>query len=236
MVTMRVLVTIGATATIALGVTLGGLSGLAEVPKATLIPAFVGGVRKDALLKDPQTIIAISSRCYEAASHAQDAPAASARCIDNELKRNGAGAQAIAFARYAPVPAVIEHFTSYRDAAAVYAVMRWADGASGWCLIGVSGEAVGMWEPTGAEHDPKFVAFVQAHPNAILWMPVDKADAPSVVELEQGNERFVFPFTIKPCHACAVMGHGLIGFEFDRAGRYHGAELLSIASATAAAQ
>jgi hypothetical protein len=228
---MRALVvTMGATAALALAVTLGALSGLADTPKATLIAAFAGGVRKDALLRDPQTIIGISSRCYDAASHTPDASAAAAQCIDNELKRIGAGVQAIAFAHYAPVPAAIEHFTSYRDAAAVYAVMRWADGASGWCLIGVSGEAVGMWEPTGAEHDPKFVTFAQTYSDATLWMPVDRADAPSVVELGQGTERFVFPFTIKTCHACAVIGHALIGFDFDRAGHYDGAELLSIAS------
>jgi hypothetical protein len=222
--------TMGVTAGLTLAVTLGISSGLVGAPKATLIPAFVGGVRKDALLKDPQGIIAISSHCYDAASHAQDASATANQCIDNELKRNGAGAQAIAFANYAPVPAAIEHFISYRDAAAVYAVMRWADGASGWCLIGMSGEAVGMWEPTGAEHDPKFVTFAQSHLNATLWMPVDRAGAPSVVALGQRTERFVFPFTIKTCHACAVIGNARVGFDFDRAGHYDGAELLSIAS------
>jgi hypothetical protein len=226
----------GATTALVLAVTLGGLSGLANASNATLIPAFVGGVRKDALLRDPQAIIAISSHCYDAASGTQDVTAAAGQCIGNELKRIGASAQAIAFANYAPVPSAIEYFTSYRDAAVVYAVMRWADGASGWCLIGVSGEAVGMWEPTGAEHDPKFVTFAQTHPNATLWMPVDKADEPSMAELGKGTESLVFTFTIKTCHACAVIGHALIGFEFDRAGHYDGAELLSIASTRAHTQ
>lgn len=233
---MRTLVTIGATATLALAVTLGGSSGWAAAQKATPIPAFAGGVRKDALLKDPQVIIAISSHCYDAVAKAQDISVAAEQCINNELKRIGAGVQAIAFANYAPVPSAIEHFARYRDAAAVYAVMRWADGASGWCLIGVSGEAIGMWEPTRAEHDPKFVTFAQAHPNATLWMPVGKADAPSVVGLRHGAERFVFPFAVKTCHACAVIGNARIGFEFDRAGHYDGAELLGIASAPADTQ
>jgi hypothetical protein len=217
-------------------VALCGLSGRANARKATLIAAFVGGVRKDALLKDPQAIIAISSRCYDAASQTEVASEAPARCIENELKRIGAGAQAIAFADYAPVPAAIEHFTRYRDAAAVYAVMRWADGASGWCLIGVSGEAIGMWEPTGTEHDSKFIRFAQTHPNATLWMPVDKADAPAVIDTGHGAERFVFPFAVKTCHACAVIGHARIGFKFDRAGHYEGAKLLSIASPLANTQ
>ncbi|HEX4210817.1 MAG TPA: hypothetical protein VHY56_10515 [Candidatus Binataceae bacterium] len=182
------------------------LSGPASAQTATMIPAFKGGVRDDAVLKDPQAIMRISSHCYDAASKAKDVSAVARGCIDDELKQMGAGVQAIAFADYAPVPAAIEYFVNYREAAAVYAVMRWADGASGWCLIGISGEAIGMWEPTGAEHDPKFTAFAQTHPSAMLWMPADKADAPSVVKRANGNERLVFPFTVKSCHACAIIG------------------------------
>jgi hypothetical protein len=229
-------VTIAATAAIAAAITLGGLSERANAQKATLIPAFVGGVRKDAVLKDSQAIVRISSRCYDAASNTQNVSEAAGQCIDDELKRIGAGVQAIAFANYAPVPAAIEYYISYRDAAAVYVVMRWADGASGWCLIGVSGEAVGMWEPSGAEHDPKFVTFARTHPNATLWMPVDQADVPSVIEAGHGAERLVFRFTVKTCHACAVIGHARIGFDFDRAGHYNGAHLLSIGSTPADTQ
>jgi hypothetical protein len=226
---MRALWTAGAITALAMAVTFGGPSLVTNVQMATLVSAFAGGVRKDALLKDPQAIIAISSRCYDSTAKVQDAAASAQRCIDNELKRIGAGAQAIAFANYTPVPSAIEYFTDYRNAAAVYAVMRWADSASGWCLIGVSGEAVGMWEPIDAEHDKKFVAFAKTHPNAILWMPVDKEDAPSVVEAGHGAERFIFPFAVKTCHACAVIGHARVGFEFDRKGYYEGADLMSIA-------
>ena len=214
-----------------LAVVIGLLSSWADAQRPTLIPAFRGGVREDAVLKDPSAIIKISSDCYAAAASAKDISVTARQCIDNHLKRMGASVQVIAFADYAPVPAAIEHFTNYRDAAAVFALMRWADGASGWCLIGKSGEAIGMWEPSGAEHDPKFLAFLKTHPNAALWMPVAETDAPSVIEFGQGAERFVFPFTIKTCHACAVIGRARIGFDFDHAGRYGGANLLSIASA-----
>jgi hypothetical protein len=228
---MRTIVIVGAVATLAMVIALGAT---ANAQKATTISAFASGVRKDALLKDPQSIIAISSRCYDKAAKAKDVSAAAERCIDQELIEMGAGVQAIAFTNYAPVPSAIASFTDYRNAAAVYAVMRWADGASGWCLIGVSGEAVGMWEPTGAEHDQKFVAFANTHPNATLWMPVDKGDAPSVVDSEHGVERFIFTFTVRTCHACAVIGRARVGFEFDRKGHYEGAKLLSIVPIPAA--
>jgi hypothetical protein len=234
------------TSALALVVLLAVLSGQAYAQKATLIPAFKGGVHAAAVLKNPQAIIDISSNCYASASTAKDSAKAATECIDNKLRQFGAGVQAIAFADYAPVPAAIEYFTNYRNASAVYAVMRWADGASGWCLIGKSGEAIGMWEPTGVEGDPMFLAFAHAHPNAMLWMPTGRADAPSMVEighrkrveatgaqtqgLAASTQRFIFPFTVKTCHACAVIGQGHIGFDFDSAGHYAGAHLIGLAS------
>lgn len=247
---MPSLVALAATVTLALAV--GAVSVTAYAQKATLIPAFKGGVRTDAVLRNPQAIIDISSKCYVTAATAKDSAKAATKCIDDKLKQLGAGVQAIAFADYAPVPAAIEYFANYRNAAAVYAVMRWADGASGWCLIGKSGEAIGMWEPTGVERDRAFVAFAHTHPNAMLWMPTGRADAPSMIDLGHGKyvdaegaqthgltastqrpaahaQRFIFPFAVKTCHACAVIGQAHIGFDFDSAGHYKGARLISIA-------
>lgn len=204
---------------------------------ATLIPTFKGGMRHDAILKDPQVIISISSACYVAIpSDAGNSPDAVQRCIIKKLKAVGARGQAIAFADYAPVPSAIEYYKQYRDAAAVYAVMRWADGASGWCLIGRSGEAIGMWEPTGAEHDPKFAAFARVHPDASLWMPTDRDDEPNVITLADGAERLVMSFKLKECHACAIIGDAQVGFDFDRSGNYQGASLVSISPAPSNSQ
>jgi hypothetical protein len=240
------------TVALALAVMLGALSGPAYAQKATLIPAFKGGVHANAVLPNPQAIVDISSHCYETASTAKDSAKIATACIDDKLRQIGAGVQAIAFADYAPVPAAIEYFTNYRNASAVYAVMRWADGASGWCLIGKSGEAIGMWEPTGVERDPAFAAFAQTHPNAMLWMPTGRGGAPSMIErgpskhldatdtqthgLRASAQRFISPFAIKTCHACAVIGEAHIGFDFDSAGHYTGAHLISIASASSNTQ
>ena len=215
---------------LAVGLMLCGSQGRAIAQGATLIPAFKGGVRPNAVLQDPQSIIPISSACYAAASGKARSPDVAQSCIIEKLKAIGASAQAIAFAAYAPVPAAIEYYKQSRNVAAVYAVMRWADGASGWALIGDSGEAVGMWEPTGVERDPRFAAFMQAHPGATLWMPVDRGDTPVALPISDGGERLIMPFTIKTCHACAVIGKARLGFDFDRAGRYRGDHLLNIAT------
>jgi hypothetical protein len=200
---------------------------------ATLIPAFKGGVRHDAILKDPHVIIPISSACYAAIpANGENSPDSAQQCIIKKLEAMGASEQVVAFARYAPVPSAIEYYKQYHDAAAVYAVMRWADGASGWCLIGRSGEAIGMWEPSGAEHDQRFAAFARVHPNASLWMPTDHDDVPKVSRLGDGTERLVMPFKVKACHACSVIGNAEVGFDFDRSGNYRGAYLVSISAAT----
>ena len=216
---------------------LGFGSSSAIAQEATLLPAFKGGVRRDAILKDPQAIISISSACYAAIpANGGNSAGATQQCIIDKLKAIGASAQAIAFAHFAPVPSAIEYYKQYRNAAAVYALMRWADGASGWCLIGASGEAIGMWEPTGAEHDPKFAGFARVHPNAALWMPIDRDDAPKVITIAGGAEWLIMPFKVKDCHACAIIGDAQVGFDFDRSGRYRGAVLMNISTAPSNSQ
>jgi len=210
-----------------MAVMLAALAGASAQP-AKVIKAFEGGVRADALLKDPSAIVAISSHCYEALPAAGDHGNAAAKCIDDQLRRAGASAQAIAFADYAPVPAAIAWFKNYRNASVAYAVMRWADGASGWCLIGRSGEALGMWEAGGFDQDVKVAAFARTHPGVTLWMPTGKEDGPKVMETGHGVERFVFPFAVKTCHACALIGMAHVAFDFNRAGRYAGARVLAI--------
>jgi hypothetical protein len=230
----RVAGRIAAALALAIPLVLGPGRGWALAQAATLLPAFKGGVRRDAILKDPQGIISISSACY--AANGGTSPGSAQRCIADKLKVMGASAQAIAFADYAPVPSAIEYYKQYRNAAAVYAVMRWADGASGWCLIGRSGQAIGMWEPTSAEHGPKFIAFARVHPNAILWMPTDRGDVPEVIALPKGVERLIMPFKVKECNACAIIGNAQVGFDFDHAGNYRGSDLVGIIAAPSNSQ
>lgn len=214
--------------TLTIALMLGGGQSRAIAQSATLIPAFKGGVRRNAVLQDPQSIIPISTACYVAASGKGNSHDAAQSCIIDKLKTARASAQAIAFAAYAPVPAAIEYYKRYRSVTAVYAIMRWADGASGWVLIGDSGEAIGMWEPTGGEQDPKFAIFARVHSGATLWMPVGHDDMPLGLPISNGGERLIMPFTIKTCHACAIIGKARLGFDFDRAGRYCGSHLVSI--------
>lgn len=202
---------------------------------ATPLREFSGGVRADAKLADPSIIFRISNACYAQfpfARHQSSAPAE--RCIIDKLRSAGASMQAIAFARFAPVPAALARVYRYRVAAAVYADMRWADGAGGWCLIGRAGDAVPMWGPIDLSRDPRFAAFAKTHPGAVAWMPDGPGEAPRVKALPRGGQRFIFKFALKSCRACALDGMAAIGFDFDAAGKFTGSELDALGQAPAA--
>jgi hypothetical protein len=220
---------LGALTLIALGTT------RAQAQTATMLPAFKGGVRADARLADPSIVLPISSACYASHPFARYKSAAPAEsCIIAKLKQAGAGAQAIAFARFAPVPAAISSFTNYATAAAVFAVMRWADGDAGWCIIGRSGAAVPLWGEVKISDDAQFAAFAKIHHDVIPWMPTGADDAPRVVDLADGAQRFIFRFALKTCHACAIDGDAAVGFDFDRRGAYTGVHLVGITPPTPA--
>ncbi len=72
------------------------------------------------------------------------------------MKEHGASAQAIAFMRFAPVPAAISEVKSYPVAAVVHADMMFADAADRWALIGKSGDVVQLWYGVELHRDPQF--------------------------------------------------------------------------------
>jgi hypothetical protein len=151
-------------------------------------------------------------------------------CIGRYMKEHGASAQAIAFMRFAPVPAAISEIKSYPVAAVVHADMMFADAADGWALIQKSGELVPLWCGVEMDRDPQFAHFVAKHRGATLWG--DSIDWPRTSLLDDGAEQFRFVFEIKTCNACAILAHANVGYDFDRNGKFAGAHLLTIVPAT----
>jgi hypothetical protein len=49
--------------------------------------------------------------------------------------------------------------------------------------------------------------------------------------LEDGAERFGFALEIKTCHACAILAHANVGYDFDRNSKFAGTHLLTILAA-----
>ncbi len=71
-------------------------------------------------------------------------------CIGQYMKEHGANAQAIAFMRFAPVPAAISEVKSYPVAAVVHADMMFADAADGLSLWILSEGGIRSWQDAQA--------------------------------------------------------------------------------------
>jgi hypothetical protein len=206
--------------------------------EATRLPEFAGGVRAGAKLADPSIIYRISSACYDRYSSApNDSSERAETCILEQLRHAGAGPQALAFARYAAGasgPAAIAHIHRHRVADAVYADLYAADISGAWFLIGRSGDVIPLWALANLEDDARFAAVLKRFPGASLWMPEGANAAFHVEDLPRGGQRFIFPYDLKTCHACASVGTAAVGFDFDAAGNFTGMELTGIAAASSA--
>jgi hypothetical protein len=191
-----------------------------------LVPEFTGGVRAGLVFRH-------TGFMNEARACAEKFPFSKYHvhagrmrkdCIGQYMKEHGASAQAIAFMRFAPVPAAISEVKSYPVAAVVHADMMFADAADGWALIGKSGDVVPLWYGVELDRDPQFARFVAKHQGATLWA----IDWPKASLLDDGAEQFGFAFEIKTCNACAILAHANVGYDFDRNGKFAGTHLLTI--------
>ncbi len=129
-----------------------------------LVPEFTGGVR-------PGLVFRHTGFMNEARACAEKFPFSKYHahaggmlkdCIGQYMKEHGASAQAIAFMRFAPVPAAISEVKSYPVAAVVHADMMFADAADGWALIGKSGDVVPLWYGVELDRDPSFARLWRA--------------------------------------------------------------------------
>lgn len=86
-----------------------------------------------------------------------------------------------------------------------------------------------VWKTSAA-----FQTLAKRYPNISVW-PGDRSGTgyPRVSARTDaaGGQRFVFSYTFRDgCHACAVVGSGEIGFDFDTAGRPAGKTVLGVAA------
>jgi hypothetical protein len=216
-------------------VVLAGMLALAPriyAQPAVLVPEFTGGLR-------PGLVFQHAGFMNEARACAEKFPFSKYHvhtdrmqkdCIGQYMKEHGASAQAIAFMRFAPVPAAISEVKSYSVAAVVHADMMFADAADGWALIGKAGDVVPLWYGVELDRDPQFARFAAKHQGATLWG--DSIDWPKASLLDGGAEQFGFAFEIKTCHACAILAHARVGYDFDRNGKFAGTHLLTIIPAS----
>jgi hypothetical protein len=105
---------------------------------AVKVSALTGGITARAAFHHPGFFDA-ARRCmtaYSAASNPAQADARQKDCLAIWMRRNGADPQAIAFMRFAPVPAAISEVRNYGPVDVIHAAMLWADASDGWAIVG----------------------------------------------------------------------------------------------------
>jgi hypothetical protein len=209
-------------------VRVGATAGDAASP--LIVPELIGGISPRAVFRSTGFFAAARacSTKYPFGEFQAAAQAHQQDCLADFMKRHGATPQAIAFMRAAPVPTAIAAVREYGATALVYASMLWADGSDGWAIVGKSGVLVPLWYPPAIANDPRYRAFVRAHPGALLWS--DRIDWPPA-DLTANGAALPFVFSLKVCRACATLGTASVVYSFDRAGHYRGVRLRRIAAA-----
>ncbi|MGH8011743.1 MAG: hypothetical protein ACREQ4_04500 [Candidatus Binataceae bacterium] len=159
-----------ASVTILLSVAILTLASGTGAQTVTTIKQFKGGVRPDAVFNNSSFFNAACACTgqYSFPKFRQHTNKMRKDCLARYMKAHGASTQAIAFMRYAPVPAQITQAKIYSSAAVVYARMMWADASGGFTLIGKSGQVVPMWEPPDFRTDPRFKTCAEGHPDLTL--------------------------------------------------------------------
>jgi len=76
---------------------------------------------------------------------------------------------------------------------------------------------------------PGYQALSQQSSNPLLWSTDNNLYA--IEPRPEGGQRFVFTYPIyNGCHACGIVSHALVAFDFDTEGRFLGSVLLSLDS------
>ena len=77
---------------------------------------------------------------------------------------------------------------------------------------------------------PAYAAIRRRYPKVAFW---PGARGPEGPQSAPNGLRFVVGYLLRDfCHACAIVGRVRYAFEFDRAGEFLGARLVSVAAAT----
>jgi len=84
------------------------------------------------------------------------------------------------------------------------------------------------------ERSSVYAGIKERHPQATIF-PGGRAGpkSPQATRLNTGSERIVVGYVLRDgCHACAVVGAVLFGFDFDAEGRFVGTRLVSVRGKT----
>jgi len=157
-------------------------------------------------------------------------------CFVEQMKKGGAPAPAVAFMHAIENNGFMRDFkdTGKVDIAFVYYVYR-ANENQGCLLVNGTPSIVDVDDyklvPGRAElaKDPQYAALQKKEPNLIVF-PGDRDGMKFITasHTASGGQRFVVPYILSKCHACAHAGELNVAFEFDSNGKFLGAKIASV--------
>jgi inhibitor of cysteine peptidase len=203
----------------------------AQHPTSSVSAAAVWNPSADALA-------AIRQKCGEAD------PTHIERCFLNEMKVAGASPEALAFAEGQATSLGVVYLRAFRRAERVdIAYIEYAFRANelgGVLLVNGSPTPIDVdddrFTPDAEmRKNAAYAALAEQYPRISVW-PGDRFDGklPTVTSTGWGVQTFLVQYTLRDgCHACAVVGTAMLGFNFDTQGNFQGARVSKIAAAAA---
>jgi hypothetical protein len=151
-------------------------------------------------------------------------------CVISVMQTSGARPQAIEFTRLLQGQGFMTAFTEDGtvDLAMVMYPGRMSDSVQYVLVNGtpplVLAEDVWKIDITRAGD---YMNLAEKYPQVMIWASTDRFD--HVEKTPDGGQRFVFSYPlVNGCHACAVVGHALVAFDFNSQGKFSQVTLVAL--------
>jgi hypothetical protein len=177
-----------------------------------------------------ETVQKIQRECMEKQAHDFG------KCFVDFMRRSGASAQAVAFARATGDTGYLRQFfeTGRVDLAYVIYPFR-ANENEGWLLVNGHPSIIDVDAGTNLlerqlEKNQTYLGLKEKFPKIMLFGG-DRTITlpPEMISLPTKGQRFVFQYRLlNGCHACKRVGGARFAFDFDVNGKFVGATLLDV--------
>jgi hypothetical protein len=162
-------------------------------------------------------------------------PESFGECFVDQMKRAGASEAALEFARRTGRQGFLTELHPAGPVDIAWAEYPYRANENQACLI-VNGDPpwidvddLSRLDLEALERSRVYAEIKAKHPGATLF-PGSRAGegSPSAARLNTGGERVTVGYALRECHACAVVGAVLFGFEFGADGRLAGTRLMTV--------
>jgi hypothetical protein len=159
-----------------------------------------------------------------------------ADCFVRAMAQAGASPGALAFARWREGEAYLEGLEETGGPVALAHVVYpyRANENSAWVFVNgrpdwIDVDDFARLPQKALPENAEYRAIFARYPRVMLWPGGRGPTGPRPRALPGGGERFVVAYRLQDfCHACAIVGEARYAFDFDRGGKFLGAQLVGV--------